>query len=120
MKQMRFAPIAGVLFIAFATAAPAPAAEVTPACVADAQRFCPHETPGSVRQSRCLTQHKASLQLACKRSLAEQAQAAAAICQPDIEKFCATVQSGGGRLGKCLMPHKNELSPRCKSAVGKL
>jgi hypothetical protein len=117
---MRFAPIAGLLIVAFAAAAPAPAAEVTPACVADAQRLCSHEAAGSLRQTRCLTQHKASLLPACKRSLTEQADAAAAVCQPDIEKFCATVPHGGGRIGKCLMPHRNELSPRCRAAVGKL
>ena len=117
---MRSLLTASLMLLALAAVAPAPAAELDPACAADTRRFCPHDAPGSMRQAACMRHHQASLTPACKRGLAAQAEAAAAACRNDIDKFCPTVQPGGGRIGKCLMPHRNELAPRCKAAAGNL
>ena len=120
MRPMRLAPSVGLLLVALAAAAPAPAAELPPACAADVQHLCPNDKAGSARQASCVKQHQSSLTPVCKQSLAKQAQAAAAACRSDIAKFCPGVRPVGGDLAKCMKPHTNELSPHCRATADNL
>lgn len=89
--------------------------EVTPACAADAKKFCARIPAGTGKITECLKKNAEALAPDCKVTVAEgRPTIPPSPCKADIEKLCATVDPGQGRIAECLRKNATSLSAQCR------
>ena len=90
-------------------------AEVTGACLSDAQAKCPGVVAGGGKIRECLKTNFASLSDACQEVVLKGV--AVKACEEDVKTLCTGVAPGEGRIEACMKAKKADVSDACKAAL---
>ena len=90
-------------------------AEVTGACLSDAQKLCPGVTAGGGKIRECLKTNFKALSDPCQTMVLKAVTAKA--CADDVKKLCAGIEPGEGRIEACMKTHVAEVSDTCKVSL---
>jgi Cysteine rich repeat len=90
-------------------------AEVTGACLSDAQKMCPGVQAGGGKIRECLKMHIKDLSEPCQTVVLKAVTAKA--CADDVKKLCAGIEPGEGRVEACMKTHVADVSDACKVSL---